>query len=95
MENKKSENPLVAEAFKVLLAMGVGALLTYANSMSNAQRLQGESLATMSANVATIVQQNTDFSARLSKVERAAGDNTKAIGDVANRVSVIEGHRYK
>lgn len=92
---KKTGNLLVAEAFKILLAAMLGALLTYANSISNAQTQQGKDIAAMNANIAAFMQQGSDFNARLNKLEQGIGETNKAVVNTGNRVSVLEGRRYK
>lgn len=77
---------IVQSAVPVLL----GILVTLAISINAAQREQGEKLSGMDGSLKVIVQQNSDFSGRLSKVETGVDENRRGLGDLGGRVLVLE-----
>lgn len=85
--------------FKLVLQLVVpgllGVLVAYASSINDAQKKQGEQLSELKGQIGVMVQQNSDFVGRLTKVESATDDNRRAIGSLSGRVMVLESLRRK
>lgn len=92
----KSGKPAVVDnpTFKLVLQLIIPALLSvlvmYAASINDAQKAQGEKLSGVEGSLKVIVQQNSDFSGRLSKVEAGVDENRRNIGTMDGRVLVLE-----
>lgn len=84
------ESPMFVALFRLAVPALLGAILTYASSISSTQTKQSESIYAIQGSIATIVQQNTDYAARLGKVERAVEDNRRSIALQDSRLSVVE-----
>lgn len=89
------DNPL----FKLILQAAIPALLSVlvllAGGIYSAQTDQGKALSTMQGQLGVLVQQNTDFSGRLSKVEAKTDDNGRSISGLDGRVLVLENLRHR
>lgn len=87
---KPAENQLFLALFRLVVPGLLGAILTYAVSISSAQTKQSEAIYGIQGQLATIVQQNSDYAGRLIKVERAVEDNRRAISLQDSRLAVVE-----
>lgn len=103
MENSETvpgKTPVVESSFfklcvQTAVPVLLGILVTLAASINSAQKSQGERLAEVKGQLGVLVQQNTDFNGRLSKVETTVEVNRGAIGNLNGRVLVLESIRRK
>lgn len=89
------ENPMFIAAFRLAVPALLGAILTYAASISSAQTELNKSVYGMQGQLATIVQQSSDYGNRLAKVERSVEENRRALSTDESRLSVIEARRIR
>lgn len=99
-DSKPGKPPVVdSPLFKLIVQAAIPALLSVlvllAGGIYSAQVAQGEKLSTMDGSLKVLVQQNTDFSGRLSKVESGVDENRRAIGGLDGRVLVLENLRHQ
>lgn len=97
---KSGKTPVVDHpVFKLAMQSLIPALLSviamYAASINSAQKEQGEKLSAMQGQLGVMVQQNSDFSGRLSKVEAGVDEARRNIGAMDGRVLVLENLRRR
>lgn len=89
------DNPLFKLVLQLVVPALLGVLVTLAASINSAQLKQGEKLSEVKGQLGVMVQQNTDFGGRLTKVESGGEDNRREIGGLDGRVLVLESLRRK
>jgi hypothetical protein len=98
-DNDDAKVPMDPDAlFLLVFRAGVplllGAILTYAIAISGAQTTQGQQLAALQGQLGIIGSQNTDYAARISKLELIAEDTRKGQAVNSAHILVLESSRH-
>jgi hypothetical protein len=99
MSNDGEKTPVTADAFflmvfRLAVPALLGAILTYAMTISTAQTRQGEQLAAMNGQIGILASQSGDYVARLGKLEARVEDIGKNQSANMSRIMVLESARH-
>lgn len=80
--------------FKLAIPVMLGAILTYLINISSAQTDLVKQMATLNGQVGILASQNSDYSARFSKLDGKVDNLGKVQGENTARILVLENARH-